>query len=409
MTFWASMIEAISALRANALRSILTMLGVIIGSASVVTMVAIGDGASNQIEERIASLGTDMMMIFPGSNYRGGRRGGVGSGVAFTDSDVEATKNVAGVIAVAGSVTSTAPVIANGKNWITQVRGVNVDYMAIRDWTIDIGRLFTEEEVRRTAKVVLLGQDVANELFGENDPLGQPMRIKNVPFVVIGVLAEKGTSSWGTSQDDLVITPITTARKRIVGKSNTVAKFVSQIYLKFDFNFNTDNIQEDIESLLRLRRKVAPGQDDTFSVRNMTELLNTRAETQNTMAMLLAATAIVSLIVGGIGIMNIMLVSVTERTREIGLRLAIGARQGDVLIQFLVEAVTLSLLGGVIGILFGLGGAVIMADISKWPVLINPTVIILALGFSVLIGVVFGFYPAKRASLLNPIDALRSE
>jgi putative ABC transport system permease protein len=316
---------------------------------------------------------------------------------------------VPGVIAISGQLNGSGPVVRGSANWTTSLSGVHADYTIVRDWAVENGRELNVSDIRASAKVALIGQTVAKQLFQGEDPVGQPIRVKNVPFQVVGVLASKGQSSFGRDQDDVVLLPMTTARGRIVGKSQVQNDQVGQIYVKFESDADLKESQEELEQLLRQRRRVQPGAEDNFSVRNLAEFMKARTEVLTTLSYLLGATSAISLIVGGIGIMNIMLVSVTERTREIGLRMAVGGRRRDIMLQFLVEAVVLCLIGGIIGVGLGVGAAAIIASIANWPVLISPSVMALAMGAAAATGIFFGFFPARRAAMLNPIDALRSE
>ena len=406
MTFLATILVALGALKANKMRSLLTMLGVIIGVSSVVTMVAVSDGASQRVEEVINSLGTDTLMIFPGSSN--GRTSGAGSARQFVDGDVEALRDsVPGIVAVSGQVSGGSQVVAGGKNWSTSIEGVDPDYMIIKQWDASVGRIFTEQENRVGAKVAVIGKTVAKELFGDEEAaLNQRLRVDKIPVTVIGVLEEKGQSTWGRDQDDVVILPLNLARGRVLGQG-AVPNAVRMLHVKIDLTMDTAQTEADIASVLQVRRKIKPGDPDNFRIRNMAEMVRSRNETQETLSQLLAITAIVSLVVGGIGIMNIMLVSVTERTKEIGLRLAVGARKKDILSQFLIEAIALSILGGLIGLGLGISLAYWMASSGDWPVMISYQVVVLALASAVMVGVFFGFYPARKASGLNPIDALR--
>lgn len=410
MTILDSFLIAWTALRSNLLRSILTTLGIIIGVASVIILVAVGSGARTQVEQQIASLGSNMLVVFSGSSRVLGRAGGAGTDAPLLEGDMGAIRDkVQGVVAVSGQLNGSGPVVYGNANWTTTISGIHADYATVRDWPIDAGRDFSTQDVRTSAKVALLGQTVVKQLFHGEDPVGATIRVKNAPFQVVGTLGLKGPSSFGRDQDDLVLLPMTTARGYIIGKSQIQTDQVGQIYVKFDPAVDLKDAQEDMERLLRQRRRILPGEEDSFNVRNLAEFMKARTEVLNTMTYLLAATSIISLIVGGIGIMNIMLVSVTERTREIGLRMAVGGRRGDIMRQFLVEAVTLCLIGGLIGTFLGVIAATVVANAAQWPVLISPAVIVLAMAAAAITGIFFGYFPARRAAGLNPIEALRSE
>jgi len=400
---------ALVALRLNKLRSVLTTLGIIIGVASVIVMSGIGSGASKQIENQISSLGTNQLTIFPGSANVGGRRGGFGSAPPLTEKDLRAVRDgVSGVMAASGELNNNnATVVLGNANWTTRVQGVNAEIQTVREWPIARGRFFDVREASSGAKLAVLGATVARELFAGADPLGVTIRINNSPFQVIGVLAEKGQAG-GNDQDDVVMVPISTARSRLVGRLGAPDQ-IGALLVKIDPRYNLADVQSDIERVLRERRRIGPDKDNNFIIRNFAEFLETRNQASRTLGLLLAATAAISLVVGGIGIMNIMLVSVTERTREIGLRMAIGARGSDILGQFLTEAVLLCLVGGLIGLALGAGVAAALAGIFGWPVYISPVVVVVAIAASATVGIVFGYVPARRAAGLNPIEALRYE
>ena len=411
MTLWNSIRIALVALRLNALRSFLTMLGIIIGIASVIVMVSVSSGAKLAVENFINSLGTNMLLIRPGAGMFGGRRSEAGTDAPFTERDVRAIhKQFDFIDGISGSVNDNAPVIAGNNNWQTQITGVHVDYTTIRGWNIEQGRNFTEREVKSGGKAAILGQTVARELFKGDPALGARIRIKNVPFRVIGILESKGQASFGRDQDDLVIIPISTARMRVTGRtSRTVSDDAGTIMVSINRHVDIKRAQRELQEFLRKYRNITPGAQDDFSVNNLAEFIQARNETQNTLGLLLTATGAIALIVGGIGIMNIMLVSVTERTKEIGLRLAVGARRRDILAQFLVEAVALCMVGSLVGVVIGLGSDFLIDHFSELPVLVNVPIIFIAILSAACVGIFFGFYPARKASMMNPIDALRYE
>lgn len=410
MTFFDSIRMAATALRSNLLRSILTTLGIVIGIASVIILAAVGAGARSEVDKQIASLGSNMLVVFPGSSKSLGRSGGAGTELPLSESDLAAIRDkVQGVQSISGQLNGTGQVVYGNANWTTTISGIHADFTIVRDWPVVLGRDITAQDLRATAKVALIGETVVKQLFQGDDPIGATIRVKNAPFQVIGVLAAKGPSSFGRDQDDIVMLPMTTARGYIVGKSQVQNDQAGQLYVKFASGTDLKDAQEDIEILMRQRRRTSPGEEDNFNVRNLAEFLKARTEVLNTMTYLLLSTSVISLIVGGIGIMNIMLVSVTERTREIGLRMAVGGRRGDIMRQFLVEAVGLCLIGGAIGASLGIGASALIAKAAQWPVLIAPSAIALALSAAAATGIIFGFFPARRAAGLNPIEALRSE
>ena len=396
---------ALKALNRNKMRTILTMLGMIIGVGAVITMVALGTGARTTIEERVKSAGTNMIMVNAGNFSTGGVRMGQGNSTTMTPADAVAIKAIPGVQYAAAGANSRSQVIAGNQNWSTNVQGTDVDLPLIRNWPTKYGSFFTSADVTGAQKVAVLGTVVSDTLFGPDiDPTGQIIRLRSQPFKVIGVMASKGQSSMGQDQDDTIFTPYTTVMKKLQGQQNINNITVSAA--------NADDIQDVAESIrvaLRTSHKIVPGDADDFMVRTLEEMASVQTETTKTMTTLLASIAGVSLLVGGIGIMNIMLVSVTERTREIGLRMAIGARGKDVLLQFLVEAIVISLIGGMIGIGLGFGLAAAVQKFMEWPAVISPNSIALAFGFAGVTGVFFGFYPARKAAGLDPIEALRFE
>jgi putative ABC transport system permease protein len=410
MNVWASARIAVRALRVNLLRSALTMLGIVIGVGAVITMVAVGSGAQARVAEQIQSLGSNMIIVLSGSAVSGGVRMGSGSQLTITEDDAWAIqREIRTVTAAAPTSRGGAQIVYGNLNWATSVQGVTGEFFTAREWDVEDGRLFSQEEVEGAAKVALIGQTVAGNLFGEGDPLGQIIRIKNVPFGVIGVLQRKGQTTFGHDQDDTVLIPLSTAKKKVLGSSQANARAVGSIAVKVGDARAMQDAEQEIRGLLRQRHRLQAFQDDDFGIRNLTEVLQSQEASSKVLTWLLAAIASVSLLVGGIGIMNIMLVSVTERTREIGLRMAVGARGYDILVQFLVEAVTLSLIGGVLGIALGLGGSYAIAYFARWRTLVSVEAVGVAFVFSAAVGVFFGFYPARKASRLNPIDALRYE
>jgi len=403
---------ALRALRVNKLRSALTMLGIIIGVGAVIAMVGVGAGAQARVAEQIQSLGSNLIIVLSGSTTAGGIRGGQGTRLTITEEDAAAIgREIAAVHASAGapSMRGTAQIVYGNLNWATGIQGVTPEYFEAREWTTVAGRVFTPEDLAGATKVALLGQTTAQNLFGDADPLGQIVRIKKVPFTVIGLLDRKGQNSWGQDQDDVAVIPLTTAKKKVLGVSQANARSVGAISIKIRAGEDMVEAEAQIRELLRQRHRLQPYQDDDFTVRNLSEILQAQEESSKVMTYLLAAIASVSLLVGGIGIMNIMLVSVTERTREIGLRMAVGARGRDILLQFLVEAVTLSLIGGVIGIALGLGSSRAISEFAEWRTQVPAASVAMAFGFAAGVGVFFGFYPARKAARLDPIEALRYE
>jgi len=396
------------ALRVNKMRSALTMLGIIIGVGAVIAMVAVGTGASQQIAAQISSMGSNLLIILPGATTSGGARMGAGTQPTLSMADAEAIqKECPAVSDVAPIQNGVAQVVYGHMNWSTGIVGTTPGIMNVREWELTAGRAFTQQDVKSATKVALLGQTVADNLFGEQNPVGQSIRIKNVPFTVIGVLARKGQSAQGQDQDDTIIIPVTTAQKKLFG-----AQFPGMVRVIMVKAKSADDLaaaERQINELLKQRHHIGPKQDNDFTVRNLTQIMQAAEQSTKVMTLLLGAIASVSLLVGGIGIMNIMLVSVTERTREIGIRMAIGAKTWDIRLQFIIEALTLSLIGGIIGIIVGVSPSMILSNLSGWATVVSPVSIFLAFGFSGFIGIFFGFYPAYKASLLNPIDALRYE
>ena len=410
MNFFAAVRSAFRALAANTLRSILTMLGIIIGVAAVITMIAVGRGATDRVQEQMKGLGSNIMLVMPGGLTAGGVRLGASTGQGLSEDDANAiARDVPEVQVAAPSMRTGAQVIAGNTNWSTSIMGSTNDYLEAREWPLQSGRAFEAAEIQGSAKVAMIGQTVATQLFGEDDPLDQVIRVKKVPVTIIGILGKKGQNSLGQDQDDIVIVPISTYRNRIQGGNAGKLKRVGSISVKVKEGQSMKIAEENIKDLLRQRMKVQPGGDEPFTIRNLTEILQAQEESSKVMTMLLAAVAGISLVIGGIGIMNIMLVSVTERTREIGLRMAVGARGKDILTQFLIEAVTLSLIGGAIGVMLGAVATWAVGQFAGWQVSMTLASIFLATGFSAFVGIFFGFYPARKASKLLPIQALRYE
>jgi putative ABC transport system permease protein len=401
---------ALRALRVNTLRSVLTMLGIIIGVGAVIAMISVGAGAQARVAEQIRSLGSNLVIILPGSFSAGGVRLGYGTRPTITSDDADAIlREIPTVHAVAPAVRGGGQIVLGNTNWGTTIQGTTPAFEEARQWPAVAGRFFTQEEFETAAKVVLLGQTVAQNLFGEGDPVGQIVRVREVPMTIVGVLDRKGQSSWGQDQDDVALIPLTTAKKRVLGRSWPLATSVNVISVRIRDGADMSAAIEEIRDLLRQRHRLQPFQEDDFWIRNLSEMLQAEEESSRILTILLGAIASVSLLVGGIGIMNIMLVSVTERTREIGIRMAVGARARDILTQFLVEAVTLSLTGGVLGILVGVASTSAIAYFAEWQTLVRAESILLAFGFAAAVGIFFGFYPAQKAAGLNPIEALRYE
>ena len=401
---------ALRALAVNKLRSGLTMLGIIIGVAAVIVMVAVGAGAQARVEEQIRALGSNLLLILSGARTQGGVRLAVGSSYTLSEDDALAINREIQEATAAPALRGGAQVIWGNGNWSTQIYGTTPEYLAVREWRLASGRIFEPAEMSGAGKVCIVGQTVVRELFGGDDPVGQVVRIKRVPFTVIGVLENKGQSMMGSDQDDIILIPIATARSRVLGAANLAKqRAVSTIWVKVADGYDTQAAEAQVRALLRQRHRLQPGAEDDFSLRNLAEVMAAQEASSRVLALLLAAVASVSLVVGGIGIMNIMLVSVTERTREIGLRMAVGARTRDILGQFLVEAVTLSLIGGLAGVLLGVGGALLVAQFAGWQIQLSGNAVALAVAFAFAIGVFFGFYPARKAARLNPVEALRFE
>jgi putative ABC transport system permease protein len=405
MRFGATFKIAFRALRRNKLRSVLTALGIIIGVGAVIAMVGIGNGAKAQVEAQIASLGENVILIFSGSTTSSGIRTGWGGAGTLKIEDADAIRReVPGIVNVSEEVVSNSQIASGNQNWFTRIYGESAEYLDIRQWALADGAPFTDQDVRSANKVCVIGATTASQIFGSSDAVGQALRIKNVPFTVTGVLTRKGLSTQGVDQDDVVIMPFTTAMKRVAG-GTTLRNINVQVGDAKDLAL----AQQQIIDLLRQRHNIRAGRDDDFTVRNQQEIADAQTAATDVMTGLLAAIAGVSLIVGGIGIMNIMLVSVTERTREIGTRMAVGAHGRDILTQFLIEAVSLSSIGGLIGIIVGVVGSKTISAVKHWPSLISPSSIIVAFLFSAAVGIFFGFYPARKAAQLDPIEALRYE
>ncbi|MBI1921458.1 MAG: ABC transporter permease [Geobacter sp.] len=399
---------ALRALRANKMRAFLTMLGIIIGIAAVIAMVAVGSGASKKISDQIASMGSNLLIVLPGSTTSGGLRAGPGSAATLTYDDARAVSSECpSVNAVAPEVRGTAQVVYGNLNWSTVVNGVTPEMLTVRDWPVASGRNLSQADVDGATKNCLIGRTVAENLFGGEDPVGKIVRIKKIPFTVVGLLDAKGQSTMGQDQDDQILVPLRTAQRKLFGSQfpNTIG--VMLIQAKGGEALN--KAEEEVTALLNQRHRVGPAREADFTVRNLSEIMAVSQQSSKVMSLLLGAVASISLVVGGIGIMNIMLVSVTERTREIGIRMAIGARERDILFQFLAEAVLLTTCGGIIGMALGAAGAVVVAKLVGWPVLVSAQAIIVAFAFSAGVGIFFGFYPARRAAALNPIEALRHE
>jgi putative ABC transport system permease protein len=407
----ASVRMALGALRAHLLRTALTMLGIIIGVGAVIAMVSVGAGAQRRISEQIRSLGSNAIVVLSGASTSGGIRWGLGTQLTLTEEDARAIAiEVPPIEVAAPSVRGSAQTVFGNTNWSTVIQGVTPDYLIAREWGVANGKMFGPEDVDAAAKVAVLGETVWTSLFGDSDPIGQTIRIKKVPFTVVGVLEAKGQSSFGQDQDDVILIPISTAKKKVLGRSTqSNPRAVGAINVRVKDAELMGEAEDLIRDLLRQRHRLQPGQDDDFQIRVLAELFAAQEESARVMTMLLAAIASVSLLVGGIGIMNIMLVSVTERTREIGLRMAVGARSRDILAQFLIEAVTLAIAGGVVGIACGLGASQAIASFAEWTTDVQPEAIGLAFVFAGAVGIFFGFYPARKASRLDPIDALRYE
>jgi putative ABC transport system permease protein len=405
---------ALRALRTNTLRSMLTMLGIIIGVGAVIAMIGVGKGAQTRVEEQVASLGANVMVLWNASVNTGGVRSGTGGAQGLTEDDARAIAlEVPEVRYVSPTQRGSGQIVFGNKNWWTAVFGTTNEFFDIREWPLEAGRTFEPGEMASSGKVIILGQTAAKNLFGEDTPyedmIDRVVRLRRVPMTVIGVAGRKGQSAVGQDQDDAVFVPLSTARTRLFGIAQGKLRRVNSVWIKVAPGEDMKVAEQGIAALLRQRHRIQPGQDDDFTIRNLTEVMQAQQEASRAMTMLLAAIAGVSLLIGGIGIMNIMLVSVTERTREIGLRMAVGARGRDILSQFLVEAVTLSSIGGALGVAIGTAAAEIIGNSAGWRIEIDTRAIAMAFGFAALVGIFFGYYPARKASRLEPIDALRYE
>jgi len=401
---------AFRALQVNKARSALTMLGIVIGVAAVIATVAVGTGATRRVQQQIASIGSNVIIIIPGSMTNSGLRMGTGNAITLTESDArELTSQCPEITAAAPTVRGAAQVVYGDSNWATTILGTAPSYLVIRDLAVTSGFSFTNRDVDSANKVALLGATVVANLFGDSDPVGQTIRIKQVPFTIAGVLERKGQSPTGQDQDDIILIPISTAKRKVLGIRSANADAVNGIIVQAKDASQIHAAQDAASALLRQRHHLQTGQEDDFSIRNMEEIFAAQESSSRVMSLMLAAVASVSLLVGGIGIMNIMLVSVRERTREIGLRQAVGAKTRDILTQFLVEAITLSIAGGVIGIVVGISASVIISRLANWQTVIGPGAVMLAVFFSALVGIGFGYYPARKAAYLDPIEALRYE
>ena len=399
------LVEAWMAMGANRLRTFLTMLGMVIGVAAVIIMLAIGQGAQQQVQASIESMGSNLFIVLSGSTTSGGRRMGFGAAPTLTAADAQAIEELPLVAGAAPSSPGTAQLVYGSSNWSTQIIGTTPSYLTVRAWRLAAGVPFTDSDIRSATRVALLGMTVTQNLFGDENPVGKTLRINNSPYVVLGVLAAKGQSLDGRDQDDSVLIPVTTAQRKLFGSQ--FAGTVRFIMAQSESAEAMPSVEKSINNLLRQRHRIREGADNDFTVRNLTAMANTAAETTEIMSLMLGAIASISLLVGGIGIMNIMLVSVTERTREIGIRMAIGARGKDILLQFLLEAIIISVVGCLIGVIIGVGGALVVSNVSGMEVLVTMTSIVTAFVVAAAVGIFFGWYPARKAALLKPIDALR--
>ena len=407
MKLWAILKVALRALSRNKMRSLLTMLGIVIGVGAVITMVSIGQGAQNLVEEQIQSMGTNILQVWAGSRRFGGIQMGAGTSGTLTEEDILAIERESSVVqAVTPIIRSQGQMVFGNQNWFTQIQGVNDKYLKIRAWPIQDGEFFTEGDIQAAARVVVLGKTVADNLFPGIDPVGQVLRVRDLPFRVVGVLSSKGQSMMGQDQDDITLMPYTTVQKKVRGRANlsienamlsTVSPAASYV------------AEKQISEILRQRHRIRQGEPDDFTVRNLSDIAETAQQTTTIMTLLLGSIAAISLLVGGIGIMNIMLVSVTERTREIGIRMAVGARSGQIRLQFLTESLVLSLIGGLIGVLLGAGLAIVISRFFSWPTLVSSLSVLVSFAFAAAVGIFFGYYPAHKAASLDPIEALRYE
>jgi len=408
VTLLDAIISTGGALQRHKLRSCLTALGIIIGTSATITMMAVGAGAREQVAAQVRSLGTNLLIVMPGNANQSGVRLGAGAAPSLTDEDTAAVdREIPSLQVISSVVNGNIQVVADAANWATSIYLVDVGYLEVRDWRVASGRAFDPDEAVRGAQVVLLGQTVARELFHDEDPIGREVRIKNVPFRVIGLLAKKGQSALNKDQDDVLLVPLVAGR-RVLGHNQVKSRAVAAILVKMREGLSMNKTEEDIRSLLRQRHQLQPLQDDDFTIKNLSEVTSAQEAGARTLSILLASVALVSLATGGVGILNIMLVSVTERTREIGIRLAIGARRKQILWQFLLEAVGLSIFGGVAGVVVGFVAALIISQMAHWTLIVEPWSVPLAVASSVLVGVFFGSYPALRASMLDPVEAIRS-
>jgi putative ABC transport system permease protein len=407
VTLLDAIVSAAGALRQHKLRSCLTALGIIIGTSATITMMAVGAGAREQVATQVRSLGTNLLIVMSGDVNQSGVRLGAGAAPTLTDEDAAAlAREIPSVQVTSSIVKGNIQVVADAANWATSVFTVDVGYLEARDWQVESGRSFEPDEATRGSQVALLGQTVARELFQDEDPIGREIRIKNVPFRVIGIMARKGQSALGQDQDDALLMPLEAGR-RVLGHNQVKSRAVAAILVKVREGLDMNQSEEEVQSLLRQRHQLQPLQDDDFTVKNLSEVTSAKEAGARTLSILLASVALVSLATGGIGILNIMLVSVTERTREIGVRLAVGARRKDILWQFLLEAIGLSIIGGVVGVILGGAASLVVSRLADWTLIIDPWSVTLAVTSSVLVGVFFGWYPALRASRLEPVEAIR--